>query len=137
MASGGKSAAGRWKTRLHAWWEGYELPVPAAPPERMAPARLVMPNAKAAGYRSAVDPASALSLPQLQVLRKIWGGDFVSPGDAEHILDLVKPLGLNPKMSLLDFGAGIGGPARAISKEFGVWITGLEQIGRASCRERV
>jgi cyclopropane fatty-acyl-phospholipid synthase-like methyltransferase len=124
ITAGGKSAAGRWKTRLYAWWEGYELP--EAVPERAAP-RVSLARAEgAAAPRGGPEQGSALLLPQVQVMRKLWGGDFVSPGDEEHVLDLVKPLGLNPKMSLLDFGAGIGGPARAMSKEFGVWITGLE-----------
>jgi cyclopropane fatty-acyl-phospholipid synthase-like methyltransferase len=38
----------------------------------------------------------------------------------------VKPFAINNSMSILDFGCGAGGPARAIVKEFDVWITGIE-----------
>ncbi len=49
------------------------------------------------------------------------------PGDAEFILELVKPFGLTPAMSMLDLSAGLGGPARAIAQAFGTYVTGLER----------
>ena len=122
----GEAAAATWKLRLHAWWEGYELPEapPPAPTKvRLPPRPLAKPGPAAA---ASGNPDSPLNKADLRVLRALWGGDFVTPGDGEHVIELVKPLGLNPKMSMLDFGAGIGGPARAMAKEFGVWITGLE-----------
>ncbi len=39
----------------------------------------------------------------------------------------MKPFAINNSMSILDFGCGAGGPARAIAKEFDVWITGIER----------
>ena len=66
----------------------------------------------------------------LELLRTVWGGDFVTPGDKSKILQLVKPFGLNPAMSLLELGAGMGGASRAMAKAFGVWVTGMEAEGR-------
>ena len=49
------------------------------------------------------------------------------PGDEQYVLDLVKPFGLTPAMSMLDLSAGLGGPARAIAQAFGTYVTGLER----------
>ncbi len=57
----------------------------------------------------------------------LWGRGFVTPGDAEHVHGLVKPLGLTSAMSVLDVNAGAGGAARAIAEAFDTYVTGLER----------
>lgn len=57
----------------------------------------------------------------------MWGPGCVIPGDAEHVLQLVRPLGLTPSMTVLDVSAGLGGPARALAEALGVTVTGLER----------
>lgn len=64
---------------------------------------------------------------RFDVRQWLWGAGFVIPGDAEHVLSLVKPFGLNPAMSMLDVGARLGGPARTIAEAFGTYVTGLER----------
>ena len=59
-------------------------------------------------------------------VQEVWGEGFISPGGAEYLLELVKPLGLDPAMSVLDLGAEMGGGARAIANEFGVYVTGMD-----------
>jgi cyclopropane fatty-acyl-phospholipid synthase-like methyltransferase len=39
---------------------------------------------------------------------------------------LVKPLGLNKTMSVLDMSAGLGGLTRTIHRVYGAWVTGIE-----------
>ncbi len=39
---------------------------------------------------------------------------------------MVKIFGLDPAMTVLDLGAGLGGAARAMCEKFGVWVTGFE-----------
>jgi cyclopropane fatty-acyl-phospholipid synthase-like methyltransferase len=39
---------------------------------------------------------------------------------------MVKPMGLDPSMSVLDLSAGLGGGARLVAQTFGVWVTGME-----------
>jgi cyclopropane fatty-acyl-phospholipid synthase-like methyltransferase len=56
----------------------------------------------------------------------MWGTDFVSPGGEDYLKSLVKPLGLNREMSVLDLSAGPGGPARCVHTASGAWVTGLE-----------
>lgn len=66
-------------------------------------------------------------LEPLALRQWLWGPGFHQPGNAEYVLNLVKPFALNPAMSVLDVAAGLGGPARAISEAFGTYITGLER----------
>ncbi|HVO01422.1 MAG TPA: methyltransferase domain-containing protein [Candidatus Cybelea sp.] len=109
------------KERFKAWWEGYEL-APAAPesaPPAAAPAPTPEPEAEPAGPVG-LDPSA------ITVMQQIWGEGFSRPGGAASILTLVKPFALNPSMTVMDFGAGLGGGTRTVSNEFGVWVYGFE-----------
>ncbi|MGF1611892.1 MAG: SAM-dependent methyltransferase [Kiloniellales bacterium] len=108
--------------RLKAWWEGHELEVrhkPQSNATRQAPPQ---PDFK------------RWSEPHIEFLQAVWGEGFLTPGGEAGLLKLVKPFGLNPAMSLLDIGAGLGGPARLMTKTFGVWVTGLERRPRLAKR---
>jgi len=106
--------------RLKAWWDGNELVLKArageAPPEP-EPRKVV-------GYR---DPARPWETHRIRMLQAVWGEGFWAPGRREYGQRLAKPFGLTPAMSLLDLGAGLGGPARACVEEFGVWVSGVER----------
>ena len=108
------------KTRFKAWWDGVDLSAPAdeAPSAEPAPA----PEAVEA------PPAEIppLEHPYVKVAQQIWGEGFIRPGGAEAILTLVKPFALDPSMTVMDFGAGLGGGTRAVSDEFNVWVNGFE-----------
>ncbi len=108
------------KQRFLAWWDGVELPPPDAKPAASAPAPAPEP------------PPPLIKLepwetPAIRVMQAIWGEGFNTPGGAPFVLDLVKPFAINNSMSVLDFGCGPGGGARAIAKEFDVWTTGVER----------
>lgn len=124
----------RLKTRLRAWWEGYDLSVLkrliesgeliAAEPEVQAPVSNtdIVPEG---------EPLDRLGRPlwnaeRIRVAEKIWGDDFTSPGGVEHVAYLVKPFGINSSMSILDMSAGLGGVARTIARDYKAWVTGLE-----------
>jgi ubiquinone/menaquinone biosynthesis C-methylase UbiE len=81
-------------------------------------------EAAAAPARAASAPLSPLD--PLTVRQWLWGPGFVTPGDAQYVLNLVKPFALNPAMSMLDVAAGLGGAARAISAEFDAYVTAYE-----------
>lgn len=109
------------KTRLKAWWEGYdpaELAVETPPSE---PVLVAAPPAEASP-----EEIPPLEQPHVKVAQQIWGEGFMRPGGAAAILTLVKPFALNPSMTVMDFGAGLGGGTRAVSEEFGVWVNGFE-----------
>jgi SAM-dependent methyltransferase len=98
--------------RLTAWWHGneYEIEAPASEEH----------NRGASGK----EPLAHLT--HLQAVEFIWPQGFSSPGDADSIIDLVKPLRLSSETPLLDIGAGFGGADRAMAHAFGVYVTGLE-----------
>lgn len=112
------------RVRILAWWRGYDAAEyhawqtgaePARPGsmESMIPAMPVL---------STVDHARA----RVDVLQRLFGPGYVSPGGPEYAIEIVKPFGLTPVHSVLDLSAGLGGPAAAIVQRFGVWITGYE-----------
>ncbi|WP_189990440.1 class I SAM-dependent methyltransferase [Thalassobaculum fulvum] len=110
--------------RLMAWWRGYDAAEYHAwqtgegPPrghsiEDLIPATPVL---------STVDHTRA----RIDVLQRLFGPGFTSPGGPEHAVEMVKPFGLTPERSLLDLSPGLGGAAAAVVQRFGVWITGYE-----------
>ncbi len=101
-------------TRLRAWFGG-----PARRPAAPAPA---VPSGK-----PRADPVVVAPLDRTTVAQWLWGPGFIMPGDEHYVLELVKPFGLTPAMSMLDLSAGLGGPARAIAQAYGTYITGLER----------
>jgi cyclopropane fatty-acyl-phospholipid synthase-like methyltransferase len=60
------------------------------------------------------------------------------PGGVDYVLNLVKPFGFNPAMSVLDISIGLGGPAKHIAEKFNIYINGMEadhdiaELGRAA-----
>ncbi len=108
-------------SRLRAWVGGRaRSSVPSAPPQTTTsrPAR----------------EAVVVPLDRATIGQWLWGEGFVSPGDEQYILEMVKPFGLTPAMSMLDLSAGLGGPARLIAKAFGTYVTGLERSPERATR---
>ncbi len=113
--------------RLKSWWNGTELPPLAGQSEKEA----VTPRT-----REGPDKKVDVEVPEerrdvwtparIKIAERIWGAGYVSPGGTEHIMELIKPIGLNPKMSVADINAGLGGAGRAISESFGMWVTAME-----------
>jgi cyclopropane fatty-acyl-phospholipid synthase-like methyltransferase len=102
---------------IRAWFGGGRGRRHAAPAAGVPRARPAQP---------AASPKIA-PLSRMTVAQWLWGDGFVMPGDSEYVLELVKPFGLTPAMSMLDLSAGLGGPARAIAQAFGTYVTGLER----------
>src|SRR5215468_8284890 len=105
--------------KFHAWWEGYELPPKDEAEPQAAAAAAPAPGGDA-------PPGDAWSKSRIKVAELIWGDGFNFPGSADHVVELVKPFGLNKEKSLLDLGCGLGGGTRAIAKEFGTYVEGME-----------
>lgn len=114
VKQGGKPKIPFW-VRLKAWWEGYDL---ALRQKQLLAAEM--------GELSDDTPEPELMSKRLEVMQNIWGKGMSGPGDEDYILKLVKPLGLNPALTVIDVGAGLGGATRVISEKFEIWMTGLE-----------
>lgn len=116
------------KTRLYAWWEGYDLSglkrgKGGEAADAAAPAK---PAGKAPDVGQNRWGKPLWNATRIEVAERLWGKGFSTPGGAEHISYLVKPMGLNPAMSALDLSAGLGGASRTMAQQFGCWVTGLE-----------
>jgi len=98
-----------------AWWEGYEPPS-ASQPRAPKPTHEV---------RYEVDQQQ-WETTRLRLVQDVWGEGFNTPGGAEHVLNMVKFFGLDPAMSVIDIGAGLGGATRTMCESFGVWVNGFE-----------
>lgn len=105
------------RERFKAWWEGYEpaqAPVPR--PEAPKPIHDIRYKAEKQRWEST----------RLSLVQDVWGEGFSSPGGAEYIMNMVKFFGLDPAMSVIDLGAGLGGATRTMCENFGVWVNGFE-----------
>lgn len=64
---------------------------------------------------------------RLNVVEKLWGEGYTTPGGAGQVRKLLPFLDLDNKKSLLLLGAGLGGINETVVEATGVWITGLER----------
>ncbi len=102
--------------RLKAWWHGYDL-------RAVRRLRSSEGDGHGVSYDASVPPWERGAL---RIQQMIWGEGFLIPGGAERVAELVKPLGLDESMSVLEVGCGLGGQARLIAREHGAWVTGIE-----------
>ncbi len=108
------SAKSSFRERFMAWWEGYE---PSA-------TRLKAP---APTHEVHYEPQKQKwETSRLRLVQEVWGEGFSSPGGTEYVADLVTLFALDPAMSVLDLGAGLGGATRTMCEKFGVWVNGFE-----------
>lgn len=88
------------------------------------------PKAKATPKPTApTAPAVAKLWPaeRLNVVEKMWGEGYITPGGEEQVKKLLPLLELDSKKSVLLLGPGLGGINFTMVEETGVWITGLER----------
>lgn len=105
-----------------------------------APKPAARPAAKAqpAPPPAAPEPPKAWPARRLNVVEKVWGEGFVTPGGAAEVKKLLPLLDLDGKKSVLVLGPGLGGVNEAIVEATGAWVTGLErdrelaELGHAS-----
>lgn len=118
------------RLRLKAWWEGYDSDeVSKRYQERIPPEEAPVAEEKKPDTTSVQDPdipVDPWDAEKINIAQYIWGDGFCGPGGPEYIVSLSKLLALSPEMSMIQIGAGIGGPARVLADKFGVWINGYE-----------
>jgi len=132
--SGAKMGMG---LRLKAWWEGYdpeeiEKRIKERQPEedfedQTEKKSAGKPDSKSASVASSADAIDPWDEETIDIAQYVWGEGFCGPGGPDYIVALSKLLALSPEMSMLQIGAGLGGPARVLADRFGVWMTGYEE----------
>lgn len=116
------------KTRLVAWWEGYDL----SGLRRKGDEGAHHDGGDGDAAPRSRDPSlnrwgkPLWSATRMEVAETLWGANYTTPGGADYVPTLIRPLGLNPAMSVLELGAGLGGISRFMAAQSGCWVTGLE-----------
>lgn len=154
MVDGQPALAAGLKEKFIAWWNGYDSPALAAL-DGYKRAFLLWWNGYAESDISPIPVAASVSRVRIVeaprkkvqdisargvVSQALWGEGNLNPGPAEFICELTARLGLTSEMSMIDFGAGLGGPARAISNAYGIWITTFEkevEIAKAGMEQSI
>lgn len=105
--------------RLRAWWDGEawtpDEPGAAAP----------------AGSLGDPLPLSDTDLPywtpeRIEAAQRVWGPEHLAPGGDAYIRDLLKPLALDPSLTVAEIGCGLGTALRMMHRSFNVWPKGFE-----------
>lgn len=115
--------------RLKAWWEGYDPEDIKKRLQELEPEDYVEPESE---QQEAPKPITTDNIDPwdektIDIAQYVWGKGFCGPGGPDYIISLSKLLALSPEMSMLQIGAGLGGPARVLVDRFGVWVTGYEE----------
>lgn len=117
----------RW--RLKAWWEGYDI----ADMEKKFREHLAKKAAKRSGRRARIkggtvklEKKDGWNKARVKITQLVWGEGYCGPGGPENIISMAKALNLSPQKSILVVGAGLGGPARVLCRDSGVWINAYE-----------
>lgn len=109
-------------SRLHAWWEGEEAD----------------PSSEAAGVDPDDTPSGEVddgeggmprswTAKRIEAVQRIFGKGQWHPGGEEYLAEVIKPLGLNSTMSVVEYGARLGSLSRVIATETGAWVDTLER----------
>lgn len=115
------------RTRFQAWWAGVD---PESLLEEGGDDVEYEEHPEAIHIEEPEEEKEYWNPDRLDFLTRLWGGEdqdeVISPGGIEYSLMLAKPMGLDSSKTVLDLAAGLGGPTRALAKEFNVWIEGME-----------
>ncbi len=118
----GARVAPPFSIRFRAWWEGVDpadLAVPPTTPVAAAPKKKAAVSGKTADL--------PWNTPRVKMLQTLWGAGFSQPGGAEFSLWLANPCTLDPSLTVIELGAGLGGTSRTVERELGCWVTGYER----------
>jgi ubiquinone/menaquinone biosynthesis C-methylase UbiE len=128
------AGAPSFRVRFLAWWQGRNVEDVEAElaSEEESLLETLEQDTGAAGieFKSKEDGGETTdknwSAERIKIAETIWGPGFITPGGPEYVLKSVQPFGMNSSMNVLDLGAGLGGPARAVADESKAWLTGME-----------
>lgn len=126
--------------RMKAWWDGYDSgevarrlaerqhapePEPEDDPFKK-PEPAPEPEPAPVAEVPLVRKAMPWDQKRVEIAELVWGEGYCGPGGPENVIAMSKLLTLSPEMSMLVIGAELGGPARTLAQNFGVWISAYE-----------
>ncbi len=109
---------------LIAWWNGIEGPMLLDEVVDDGDSASVRKPAKKKKYPEPTE--EDLFRLRTMICDALWGEGYVGPGSREFVMECVSQFGLTKERSVAFIEAGLGGPARDISKESGAWISAFE-----------
>ncbi|HZD26321.1 MAG TPA: class I SAM-dependent methyltransferase [Alphaproteobacteria bacterium] len=104
-------------TKIRAWWHGYDVDMSDEPQPR--------PTPKAAPQRHPSGVAD-WTPERIQAIQRIFGDGADGPRAFMRTSEMIKPLGMNESMSIIEVGAGIGVGLRVIAGQSGAWVDGVD-----------
>lgn len=119
------------RQRFLGWWQKRNQPVLALPaPTPVLPildlVNLADPPPDDNSVVGKRNKGPLWTTDRITVAEHLWGEGFIQPGGPELVDELIRPLGLDSSMQVLDLGAGLGGVPRAIVAQTNAWVTGFE-----------
>lgn len=102
------------RDKVLAWWRGEPVAAADDGGEDAAPEEDLGPP---------FDPITA----HVRIAQAVWGKGYIGPGGEDFVVAWSEQLSLTREKSLAFLGLGLGGPARAISKVHGLWISGFDR----------
>ncbi|MEM7570356.1 MAG: class I SAM-dependent methyltransferase [Pseudomonadota bacterium] len=112
------------KQKLHAWWEGYDLP--PFGDLGIAESDDDAASSDDGGTLDAQSDPNTLSPDKLAFLQLLWGDGFVRPGSKDQALNSAKPLLLTDSTTVIEFGSGLGVSTRAVAAANICYVDGFE-----------
>ncbi len=107
------------KARLKAWWDG-----DVASESTVDGVSVVTPPPKTA---APPEDGDGWSEERLAAAGLIFGDGRIDPVGEDFIDAMIRPLGMNDTMSVLEFPAGCGAATRAVARITGAWVTAVEE----------
>ncbi|WP_340149401.1 methyltransferase domain-containing protein [uncultured Sneathiella sp.] len=117
--TGGKPT---FKSRLKAWWNGYEI---EAQDSTVEPA--TEEAERAAVAEDGPPTVKGWSISRQRSVVTLFGEGITRCIPDDTKMKLTKPLGINRKLSVAELGAGLGGFAHWVSNEYDAYVTGYDQ----------
>ena len=124
LASEGE-AKPAFRDRFLAWWRGEELRTGAIKDglDQIGEFDTRAITTQQELKEQADKPDALWPAARISVIQRLFGEGYTSPGGAEAVEEMLKPLGVNETMSLGFIGGGLGGPGRFIATSANAWVT--------------
>lgn len=96
-------------------------------PARQTRARSSGFGSSQTNIEDSVDDSKEWSESRLEVCERLWGEGCLTPFNSAFTVDALRLIEVDETKSMLQLGAAMGGVARAVVDDIGVWVSGYEE----------